>query len=89
MGATNMVIASALHFIVFLSRTRDGRRVLTSVREVVGFDHVTRLVQSNEIYRPGPDRRAVSGAPFRGETLEELRAYGYEPAYFRTGTGST
>jgi len=36
-------------------------------------------VISNEIYAPGPDRRATVGSPLRPQTLHELVRYGYEP----------
>ena len=39
-------------------------------------------VVSNEIFKPGRDRRAVPGAPLRSETLEELMEHGYEPDEF-------
>jgi hypothetical protein len=36
-------------------------------------------VVSNEIFKPGSDRRAVLGAPLRSSTLDELIEHGYEP----------
>jgi len=54
-------------------------RFVSSVREVVDAEGVQ--VISNEIYRPGPDRRAVVASPLRSETVEELRHFGYEPSY--------
>jgi Flp pilus assembly CpaF family ATPase len=53
------------------------RRFVASVREVVDAEGVQ--VVSNEVYRPGPDRRAVPAAPLRPETVEELVAFGYRP----------
>ena len=55
-----------------------GRRArfVASVREVVDAEGVQ--VVSNEIYRPGPDRRAVPSAPLRPGTVDELVAFGYE-----------
>jgi Flp pilus assembly CpaF family ATPase len=52
-------------------------RFVSSVREVVDAEGVQ--VISNEIYRPGPDRRAVPSAPLRPDTSEELGRFGYEP----------
>jgi pilus assembly protein CpaF len=52
-------------------------RFVSSVREVVDADGVQ--VISNEVYRPGADRRAVLAAPLRPSTLEELTAFGYRP----------
>ena len=61
---------------VFAARGARARFV-SSVREVVDAEGVQ--VISNEIYRPGLDRRAVPSAPLRPETLEELSRFGYEP----------
>ena len=50
-------------------------RFVSWVREVVDADGVQ--VVSNEIYRPGPDRRAVPASPLRTETLDELIRCGF------------
>ena len=55
---------------------RFTRRFVTSVREVV--DAEGAQVVSNEVYRPGPDRRAVLASPLRAETVEELARFGFE-----------
>ncbi|MFI6093477.1 CpaF family protein [Streptomyces sp. NPDC051218] len=68
--ATNLLVASAVHFVVHLGWDVQGRRAIDSIREVVDADG-TQIV-SNEIYRPGHDRRAAPGAPLRLETLEDL-----------------
>ncbi|MET9628296.1 ATPase, T2SS/T4P/T4SS family [Lentzea sp. NPDC006480] len=73
--ATNLLLASAVHFVVHLDKRRDGGRVLTSIREVVDVDG--NQVVSNEIWRPGPDLRAIPGAPLRVESLERLSEAGY------------
>jgi len=114
--STNILIAAAVHFVVFIevddsgvsqgprwSRDsyieswhagdlpRDGvsrelhfeavgrQRFISSVREVADAEDLQ--VVSNEVFRPGPDRRAVPGAPLRSVTLDELVAHGYEPSY--------
>lgn len=76
--ATNLLVANSIDFVVFCSRDREGRRFVSSVREVVGADD--RLVVSNEVFRPGQDRRAVVGAPLRSSTLETLADHGFNPA---------
>ena len=38
-----------------------------------------RQVASNEVWAPGPDRRAVPSVPVRAATMEELEAAGYRP----------
>jgi hypothetical protein len=52
-------------------------RFVSSVREVVDAEGVQ--VVSNEVYRPGPDRRAEPSSPLRSETLRELVGFGYRP----------
>ncbi len=59
----------------FPARGRRNRFV-ASVREVVDAEGVQ--VVSNEVYRPGPDRRAVRSAPLRPETSDELAAFGFD-----------
>jgi Flp pilus assembly CpaF family ATPase len=49
-------------------------RFVSSVREVVDAEGVQ--VVSNEVYRPGDDRRAVPAAPLRSGTVDELRRFG-------------
>ncbi|HZB32924.1 MAG TPA: hypothetical protein VE465_22390 [Streptosporangiaceae bacterium] len=76
--ASAVLIASAVHFVVHLAYDPGGNRVVSSIREVV--DAEGPQVISNEIYRPGPDRRAVrSAVPLRGDTLDDLIAVGYDP----------
>jgi Flp pilus assembly CpaF family ATPase len=75
--ATNLLVANAVDFVVFLSQDSGGRRVVASVREVV--DAEGAMVVSNEVLRPGPDGRAVPGVPLRSETLDELEEVGFDP----------
>lgn len=75
--ATNLLVANAVHFVVHLAQHPDGRRFVSSVREIV--DAEGPLVVSNEVFRPGPDRRAVPGAQLRVDTLDELVAVGFDP----------
>lgn len=53
------------------------RRFVSSVREVVGAEGDQ--VISNEIYRPGEDRRATPASPLSPTTLRELEVFGYRP----------
>ncbi|MGH3828534.1 MAG: CpaF family protein, partial [Pseudonocardiaceae bacterium] len=77
--ATNLLVSSAVHFVVHLARPRgdDASRVVSSVREVIGADGP--MVVSNEVWRPGNDLRAVPGAPLRAETTAELATAGFDP----------
>ncbi len=75
--ATNLLIASSVHFVIHLAETSDKHRVISSIREVIDADE--RQIVSNEVYQPGPDRRAIPAAPLRAETAEELIAAGLDP----------
>jgi pilus assembly protein CpaF len=75
--ATAMLIAEAVDFVVHLAWSRDGVRVVSSVREVLHADG--REVTSNEVFTPGPDRRAMPGTPLRADTLDELIDAGLHP----------
>ncbi|MER6075157.1 ATPase, T2SS/T4P/T4SS family [Streptomyces sp. NPDC001817] len=74
--ATNLMVASAVHFVVHLGWDAAGRRVIDSVREVIDADGAQ--IVSNEVYRPGPDGRAVPATPPRTETLNDLVAAGLD-----------
>jgi hypothetical protein len=77
-ATTNLLVAEAVHLVVHLGFTGHGdRRVLTSVREVVGADGLT--VASNEIFRPGPYGWAVPGSPPSTGLLDALARYGFDP----------
>jgi pilus assembly protein CpaF len=74
--ATNLLVANAVHFVIHLVQDAE-RRFVASVREVV--DAEGPMVVSNEIFRPGPDGRAVPGVPLRNQTLDQLVAVGFDP----------
>ncbi len=61
-------------------------RFVSSVREVIDAEGVQ--VVSNEVYRPGPDRRAVPASPLRAETVEELRRFGLELGHAGQAAGA-
>jgi len=109
--ATMLLVAGAVHFVVFLDVGEqatgddpiemedegcyfsDERRIfrpirrtrfVSSIREVVDADGMQ--IVSNEIFEPGPDRRAVPGSPLRSESLGELLDHGYEPRSIRENT---
>jgi len=70
------------HSVEYFPAVMSRRRFVSSIREVLDAEGVQ--VVSNEVYRPGADRRAVAASPLRQDTVQELRRFGYEP----TGTGS-
>ncbi|ABM10564.1 CpaF family protein [Paenarthrobacter aurescens] len=76
-GAISM-IANGLDFMIFMKRYRgDGeqRRVVHSVREVVGYDDDG--LKSNEIFKPGPDGMAMRDVEVGIRCVDDLRAAGY------------
>jgi Flp pilus assembly CpaF family ATPase len=79
--ATNLMVASAVHFVIHLGWDAHGRRTVDSVREIAGADGAQ--VVSNEIYRPGPDGCAVPGTPLGAETLQQLTAHGLNADAFQ------
>ncbi|RSM37857.1 CpaF family protein [Amycolatopsis balhimycina DSM 5908] len=77
--ATALLVASSVHFVVHLDKAADrATRVISSIREVVDADGGT--VVSNEVYRPGADRRARPAAgALRTDTLDHLIEAGFDP----------
>jgi len=82
--ATTLLAASAVHVIVHLAAATDGPRVISSIREVIGADG-PQLV-SNEVYAPGPDRRAIPAAPWRTATVQDLVTAGLDPGWLQHHT---
>ncbi len=75
--ATNLLLAAAVHLVVQLAWDPAGRRVVSSIREVLDADGPQ--VVSNELFTPGPDRRAVPAVPLRRSTLDDLVSAGFDP----------
>ncbi|RZU48775.1 Flp pilus assembly CpaF family ATPase [Krasilnikovia cinnamomea] len=75
-ATTNLLVSESVHLVVHLGLTADNRRVVTSVREVVDADGLS--VASNEIFRPGPDGRAVPAAPPSTALLSLLAGAGFD-----------
>lgn len=79
--ASQMLVAGAIDFVVFVQRRNNFQhggtlqRVVTSVREVNGVDG---RVLSSEVFSEGRDGRAYPHAPL--SCLEELIAHGYQPS---------
>jgi hypothetical protein len=86
--AANLLIAGAVHVVVHIGWDRpgrEGRRVVTSVREVTGADG--NQVASNEIFSPGVQGLAVPASPPTDALFAELRAVGAPPNLFTAGGG--
>jgi len=92
--STYLLIAGAIHFVVFIDVDEEpigphtvpdalGLRRLRRSRFVSSIREVVDAdglqVVSNEVFRPGTGRRAEPGAPLRAASYEELVAHGYEP----------
>ncbi|HZD73105.1 MAG TPA: ATPase, T2SS/T4P/T4SS family [Actinomycetota bacterium] len=79
--ATQMLIAGAIDFVIFVEKRNDYhrggtlRRYVSSVREVTGVDG---RVLSSEVFAPGPDGRAMPRSSI--SCIEELLECGYEPS---------
>jgi pilus assembly protein CpaF len=71
----NLLVATAVHFVVHLDLV-DGVRRVASIREVVDADGGR--VVSNEVYAPGLDGRAVPAYPMRQPTLQLLEEHGFD-----------
>jgi len=78
---TYQLIGGGVHVVVQLGKTADGARVVTGLREVVDADATQ--VRSNEIFKPGPDRRAVLCGRFSDDTIDKLLDVGFDPAALR------
>ncbi|MCF3124855.1 MULTISPECIES: CpaF family protein [Streptomyces] len=79
--ASQMLVAGAVNFVVFIQRRNNYQsggklqRMVTSVREVNGVDG---RVLSSEVFAEAPDGRVVAHAPIA--CMDELAAFGYRPA---------
>jgi Flp pilus assembly CpaF family ATPase len=82
--ATCQLSAAAVDLVVYIAQTRSGRWV-SSVRQVVGADGAT--VVTNELYRPGPDGRAVPAMPVPHDLADLLVEHGWDPALHDRATG--
>jgi len=82
--ATCQLAAAAVDLVVYIAKSREGRWV-SSVRQVVGVDGSQ--VITNEIFKPGPDGRAVPGVPVPHDLAAELIAHGWDPTLHERAQG--
>ena len=74
-------IAASLDLVVHIAKLPNGRRVVSSAREIVGYEAA--MVLSNEILGPDSIGRAVpTGRPLRDTTLDALIHAGFDPGLF-------
>ena len=71
----NLLLAGALHFVVYIDNGNAWRQV-TSVREVVDCDGSN--IISNEIFAVDPNGDLIKAFPLREATRELLAKYGYD-----------
>lgn len=77
---TYALAAHAVDFTVFVSRAVDGTRVVSSVREVTGFEDGHPL--ANELFGPNRDGHAVpTGVPVSDRRRHPLTAAGFDPSW--------
>ena len=69
----NLLVASAIHFVVYIDNTNANRRI-TSIREVVDSEGST--IVSNEIFHLDIDDGTITGFPLREHTRKLLAAHG-------------
>jgi Flp pilus assembly CpaF family ATPase len=71
----NLLLASALHFVIYIDNSGDWRQV-TSVREVVDSDGSS--IISNEIFSIDNAGELIKAFPLREATRDLLSKFGYE-----------
>ena len=73
-------ISEVLHLLVYIKKLPDGRRAITSIREITGY--ADGQVVTSEVFAPGPDGVGVYVKPFEpdGEPLARLVSAGFDPA---------
>lgn len=79
----NVLMAGAIHFVVHVEH-RDGRRIVTSIREVVDSDGTS--IVSNEIYRTEREGTSSWPVPLRSATRSLLADHGYRDRGERSET---
>jgi len=87
-GDVMQLAALALDAVVFVSRTRDGQRVIAEIRHVDHYDPSSGQVVTDVWFQPDQEGRAVPNptSPIPVELLGELVAHGYDPALHAGGS---
>jgi len=71
-------IAASLDWVLHIHKLRDGRRVVSSLREITGYDGAQ--VLSNEVFAPDEQGRAVFRTPLQDRSLDRLVDAGFDAA---------
>jgi Flp pilus assembly CpaF family ATPase len=69
-------IAASLDWVLHIHKLRDGRRVVSSLREITGHDGSQ--VLSNEVFAPDDLGRAVFRTPLQDRSLDRLIDAGFD-----------
>ncbi len=87
-GDVMQLASLALDAVVFLSKTRDGRRVVSEIRHVDHYDPDTAQVVTDVWFGAGPDGVATPNptSPIPVRLLDELVAHGYDPSLHERGS---
>jgi Flp pilus assembly CpaF family ATPase len=72
----NLIVSSAIHFVVYVENSTGVRRV-RSIREVVDTDGLQ--IISNEVFSATDDGPCQRAYPLRDKTAALLEAHGYQP----------
>lgn len=84
---TNLLVANAIDFVIFVERDEERHRHIASVREVTGAEGP--VVSTNEVFAPGADGRARPAGRGRitDRRLSELVDVGFDAAWLdRSGS---
>ncbi|MDQ6944822.1 MAG: CpaF/VirB11 family protein [Actinomycetota bacterium] len=77
---TYALAANAVDFTIFVSRSAQGDRVVSSVREVAGFEEGRPL--ANELFAPNSEGHAVpTGVPVSDRRRRSLASAGFDPSW--------
>jgi len=80
MHHTYALAAAAIDFSIFVQRDSSGNRVVSSVREIRGYEQG--MVMTNEIFAPDADGRAVpTGVPVSEQRAHLLAEVGFNPVW--------
>jgi Flp pilus assembly CpaF family ATPase len=86
MHHTYALAASAIDFTVFVQRDRTGHRVVSSIREIRGYDNG--MVVTNELFGADGDGRAVpTGVPVSEQRGPRLGEAGFDPRWLVRARG--
>jgi pilus assembly protein CpaF len=69
-------IAASLDWVLHIHKLRDGRRVVSSLREITGYDGAQ--VMSNEVFAPDALGRAAFRTPLQDRSLDRLVDAGFD-----------